>query len=253
MGKLIKYEFRKQLMSKLVVGVVIAVLQFVFLIGVFSDNENWTAVGLGFTMTVAMISLLYFSFESIVTYSNDLKTKQSYMLFLTPCNMFQIVGAKLVTTILQIFVCGCAFAAIGIGDVFLLCAKKGTVTELIEGVKEFVQMLTGVEIRLAEIVYIVLMLLIAWLVFIALAMFAITLSTTLLSNWKFKGIASVAIYFALDWCVAKVATLVTPTGFLEGEYLVVTAEAWAFIGVYAVALALSYVGTALLLDKKVSV
>ena len=167
--------------------------------------------------------------------------------------MFQIVGAKLVTTILQIFVCGCAFAAIGIGDVFLLCAKKGTVTELIEGVKEFVQMLTGVEIRLAEIVYIVLMLLIAWLVFIALAMFAITLSTTLLSNWKFKGIASVAIYFALDWCVAKVATLVTPTGFLEGEYLVVTAEAWAFIGVYAVALALSYVGTALLLDKKVSV
>ena len=44
-----------------------------------------------------------------------------------------------------------------------------------------------------------------------------------------------------------------PTGFLEGEYLVVNTEAWAYIGIYVAALALSYVGTAVLLDKKVSV
>ena len=253
MGKLIKYEFRKQLMSKLVVGIVIAVLELVFLAGLIFDKGDWAGIGLGGMMIVAMISLLYFSFESIVTYSNDLRTKQSYMLFLTPRNMFQIVGAKLVTTILQIFVCGCAFAAIGIGDVFLVCAAKGDVKMFLDTVKEFFHALTGVEIRLVEVIYVVVMLLIAWLVFIALAIFAITLSTTLLSNWKFKGVASVVIYFILDWCVTKVATLVTPTGFLEGEYLVVNTEAWAFIGVYAAALALSYVGTALLLDKKVSV
>ncbi len=253
MGKLIKYEFRKQLMSKIVVGIVIAVLQLVYLAGVIVDNGDWAAIGMGGTLLVAMISLLYFSFESVVTYSNDLKTKQSYMLFLTPRNMFQIVGAKLLTTILQIFVCGCAFAAIGIGDVLLICARKGDIKELIEAVKDFFQALTGVEIRLIEIIYVILMMLIAWLVFIALAMFAITLSTTLLSNWKFKGVASVVIYFALDWCVSKVASLATPTGFLEGEHIVVNTEAWAFIGVYVVALALCYVGTALLLDKKVSV
>ena len=119
--------------------------------------------------------------------------------------------------------------------------------------KEFFKMLTGVEIRLIEVIYVLLMVLVAWLVFVALAIFAITLSTTLLSNWKFKGVVSVIIYFALDWCVSKVATLVTPTGFLEGEYLVVNTEAWAFIGVYVATLVLSYVGTALLLDKKVSV
>jgi len=253
MGKLIKYEFRKQLMSKLVVGAVVAVLELVFLAGLLFSKDNWTAMGAGLLSIVAMISLLYFSFESIVTYSNDLRTKHSYMLFLTPRNMFQIVGAKLLTTVLQIFVTGCAFAALGIGDVFLVCAKNGEVKELLESVKGFFHALTGVEIRLAEIIYVVLMLLIAWLVFIALAMFAITLSTTLLSTWKLKGIVSVILYFVLDWCVTKVATLVTPTGFLEGEYLVVNTEAWAFIGVYAVALGLCYVGTALLLEKKVSV
>lgn len=253
MGKLIKYEFRKQLLSKLVVGFVVIALQIWYFAGVIFDKENWAGMGLGITMIVAMISLLYFSFESIVTYSNDLRTKQSYMLFLTPRNMFQIVGAKLLTTILQIFVCGCAFVAIVIGDVFLLCAIKGDIKELIDVVKEFFKMLTGVEIRLIEVIYVLLMVLVAWLVFVALAIFAITLSTTLLSNWKFKGVVSVIIYFALDWCVSKVATLVTPTGFLEGEYLVVNTEAWAFIGVYVATLVLSYVGTALLLDKKVSV
>ncbi len=253
MGKLIKYEFRKQLMSKLIVGIVVAVLELVFLAGLIFDKGDWAGTGAGLLLIASMVSLLYFSFESIVTYSNDLRTKQSYMLFLTPRNMFQIVGAKLITTILQIFVTGCAFAAIGIGDVFLVCARYGKVQDLIEGLKEFFRMLTGVEIRLIEVVYVILMVLIAWLVFIALAMFAITLSTTLLSTWKFKGVVSVILYFVLDWCVSKVATLVTPTGFLEGEYLVVNTEAWAFIGVYAVTLLLSYVGTALLLDKKVSV
>jgi hypothetical protein len=97
------------------------------------------------------------------------------------------------------------------------------------------------------------MVLIAWLFFVTMAMFAITLSTTLLSNWKFKGVASVAIFFGLDWLVGKVAKLMISNDFLESEYLVVGMEAWAFIGVYVVALALCYLGTALLLDKKVSV
>lgn len=253
MGKLIKYEFRKQLTSKLIVGVIIAVLEVIFVLSLFLERESWLGTTTGLLMLVAFISLLYFSFESIVTYSNDLRTKQSYMLFLTPCNMFEIVGAKLLTTMIQIFVCGCAFAAIAIGDVFLVCAKYGSVRDLLEWVKVFFRQLTGVEIRLSEVIYVILMVLVTWLVFIALAMFAITLSTTLLSTWKLKGVASVVIYFALDWVVVKLANLVLPTGFLESEYLVVNTEAWAYIGVYFAVLVLSYIGTALLLDKKVSV
>ena len=175
------------------------------------------------------------------------------MIFLTPRNMFQVVGAKLVTTVLQIFVYGCVLTAIGIGDLFLLCTKQRNVDDFFDILKGFVHAFTGVEIRLSEVIYVILMLLIAWLVFVAMAMFSITLSATLLSNWKYKGVVSVIIFFALDWCIAKVANLVTPTGLLEGEYLVVNTEAWAFIGVYAVALALCYVGTSLLLEKKVSV
>lgn len=253
MGRLIKYEFRKQLLSKLIVGLIILVLEVMFALGLFLEKEYWLGLAMGLLIFVAFASLFYFSFESIVTYSNDLRTKHSYMLFLTPCNMFEIVGAKLLTTVIQIFLTGCIMAAIAIGDVFLICAKFGAVEELLRAIKEFFQLFTGVEVRLIEVVYVLLMLLITWLVFVAMAIFAITLSTTLLSNWKFKGIVSVIIYFVLDWGVAKIAGLVVSTGFLQGEYLVVNTDAWAYIGVYIVALALSYVGTALLLDKKVSV
>jgi len=253
MGKLIKYEFRKQLTSKIVVGIVIAALEIYFALGLFLEKENWIATSTTLLIVAGVVSLLYFSFESIVTYSNDLRTKQSYMIFLTPRNMFQVVGAKLLTTVMQIVLAGCAFAAIAIGDVFLVCAKFGKVKDLVEMLKEFFHSLTGVEIRLNEVVYVILMLLVAWLVFIAMAMFAITLSTTLLSTWKYKGIVSVALYFALDWVIAKIAGLMVSTGFLESEYLVVNTEAWAFIGVYLGALVLCYFGTALLLEKKVSV
>ncbi|MGN1085283.1 MAG: hypothetical protein ACI4QX_09765, partial [Lachnospiraceae bacterium] len=207
----------------------------------------------GLLMVTAFISLFYFSSDSIITFSNDLKTKQSYMLFLTPRNMFQIVGAKIVVTIIQIVGVGCAFAAIAIGDVFLVCSKFGTVQDFLDGMRSFFQGLTGVEIRLIEVVYVILMVLIAWLVFITMAMFAITLSTTLFANKKYKGVISVIIYFALEWLVGKVAGLLVPTGFLEGDYLVVNTEAWAYIGLYTAVLVLDFVGTALLLEKKVSV
>ncbi|MBQ9766888.1 MAG: hypothetical protein IJW37_02120, partial [Lachnospiraceae bacterium] len=195
MGKLIKYEFRKQMLSKIVVGILLGVLELVYIAGLLFDKGDWCGFGMGIMAVVAVVSLFYFSFEAIVTYSNDLKTKQSYMLFLTPRNMYQIVGAKMITTVLQILVVGAVFAAIFIGDMFLLFAKNGEIQEFFDGIKEFFHMLTGVEIRLEELIYVILMLLVAWLEFILMAMFAITLSTTLFANVKFKGVISVALYF----------------------------------------------------------
>lgn len=253
MGKLMKYEFRKQLMSKIVILAVGAVLEILFALGLFLEKEKWLATATGLLSVLAFIGLFYLSFESVVTFSNDLKTKQSYMLFLTPRNMFQVVGAKIVVTIIQIFGAGLVFAMVAIGDVALVCSKYGKIQEFLDVVKAFVKNLTGVEIRLKEIIYVFLMVLITWLLVVTMAMFAITLSTTLFANKKYKGLISVLIFFALEYIIGKIATLTVPTGFLQGEYLVVGAEAWAYIGVYAAALVLNFVGTALLLEKKVSV
>lgn len=253
MGKLIKYEFRKQLLSKIVVAFVIAGLEVFFFLGILTSNGDWIGTALALFIMAAVFSLIYFSFEAIITYSNDLKTKQSYMIFLTPCNMFQVVGAKLITTIVQIVLVGSIYLVVGVLDGLVVVAKYGTIKQVIEVIRTFFDTLSGVEIRLTEIIFLIMMFLVTWLVFVAMAMFAITLSTTVLSNRKFKGVLSIALYFFIDWLVMKVASLVMPTDMMEGEYLIVNSEAWAYIGVYAVALVLCYIGTSLLLEKKVSV
>ena len=135
MGKLIKYELKKQMLSKIVVGVLAAICEAVFFVGLIVDNGEWAGVGLGVLFILGFVSLFYFSFETIITYSNDLKTKQSYMLFLIPRNMYQVVGAKMITTLLQILLVGAAFVAIFVGDVFAVCARYGEIEEMIEMIK----------------------------------------------------------------------------------------------------------------------
>lgn len=253
MGKLIKYEFRKQLFSKLVIGAMLLGAEVVFLAGLLFNKGSWGALGLGGIGVLGFGAMFYLSFEILTTYSKDLKTKQSYMLFLVPRNMFQVVGAKMITAVIQIFVGGVLFAGIFIGDVYLLSCAVGKVDEFIGIIKDFIEIFTGAEVRLEELVYLAVMVLVAWLEFTLMAMLAITLSTTLFANKKYKGVVSFLIYLGLEWILGKVAGLVVKTGFLEGEYLLVNTEAWAFIGVYMVAIIAAFFGTSLLLDKKVSV
>lgn len=252
MGKLIKYELKKQMLSKIVVGVLAAICEAIFFVGLIIDKEEWAGVGLGVLFILGFASLFYFSFETIITYSNDLKTKQSYMLFLIPRNMYQVVGAKMITTLLQILLFGAAFMAIIIGDVFAVCARYGEIKDLIEVLKMMFEEIAGFNVNMEEVIFVICTLLVVWIEFILMCMLAITLSTTLFANKRYKGVISFGIYIVFELLLAKVADLVTK-GTMSGENLEVNAMAWIFIGVYAVAMVLCYFGTTWLLDKKISV
>ena len=47
MGRLIKYEFRKQLLSKLIVGLIVLVLEVIFALGLFLEKEYWLGLAMG--------------------------------------------------------------------------------------------------------------------------------------------------------------------------------------------------------------
>lgn len=251
MGKLMKYEFKKQLTSKIVVAILAAIAEAAFVIGVVIDDEEWAGISLACMLMLAVFGLCYFSFETIITYSNDLKTKQSYMLFLVPRNTYQIVGAKMLTTVLQIVGAGVAFAAIMVGDVFLIFAKNQDIEEFFEIVNDFLTAL-GMRVHLSDVIYIVALILITWLEFVLMAIFAITLSTTFFANTKYKGVISFGIYFVLNYLLYKVANYVSD-GFGQKEYLMISTDGWVYIGIYIIAMILWFFGTSWLLDKKVSV
>lgn len=252
MGKLIKYELKKQMLSKIVVGVLAAICEAVFFVGLIINNGEWAGYALGALFILGFVSLFYFSFETIITYSNDLKTKQSYMLFLIPRNMYQVVGAKMITTLLQILLVGAAFVAIFVGDVFAVCARYGEIKDLIELLKMMFEELSGIHVKLEEVLYVISTVLVVWIEFILMAMFAITISTTLFANKRYKGVISFGIYIVFELLLGKVADLVTD-GAMSAEVVELNAMAWIYIGVYAVAMVLCYFGTTWLLDKKISV
>lgn len=252
MRKLIKYELKKQMLSKIMIGVVALIFQLVLIAGMIADKSDWAVAGFMGMVLLTFVALFYFSYETIVTYSNDLKTKQSYMLFLIPRNMYQVVGAKMITAILQIFVAGVAFMAILLGNLFVISARNGAVEEFLELLKRFVEFVVGVNMNMTTVAYMICSVLVVWIEFVLMAMLAITLSTTLFANKRYKGMISFGIYLFFELVVGKVADLVT-SGAMSGEVIQLNAMAWAYIAVYAVAMVLCFLATVWLLDKKISV
>lgn len=82
MLKLMKYEFKKQMFSKIIIAAILGVLTLYFGIACVIDKETHAAIATMLIFTVMVFAGLYVAVESLSVYDKDLKTKQSYMLFL---------------------------------------------------------------------------------------------------------------------------------------------------------------------------
>lgn len=96
---------------------VVGILAFVW--GLIFDRGNGGAAGVVVVLmfSMAFLVLLYTGIESILVsilvLNRDLRTKQSYMLWMVPKSIWEILGAKFVSAILQMFVVFAAFMAAG--------------------------------------------------------------------------------------------------------------------------------------------
>lgn len=101
MLKLMKYEFKKQMFSKIIIAAILGVLTLYFGIACVIDKETHAAIATMLIFTVMVFAGLYTAVESLSVYDKDLKTKQSYMLFLVPRSSYEILGAKMISAALQ--------------------------------------------------------------------------------------------------------------------------------------------------------
>ncbi|WMJ88727.1 hypothetical protein [Anaerocolumna sp. MB42-C2] len=251
MLKLMKYEFRKQVFSKLIILALVGLLEIVFFFGVVLDKENVIAMSMSLLAMFTFGALFFLAFESIITYSNDLKQKCSYMLFLTPNTSYSIVGAKVLTAGIQIILAGIIFFAVFALDGGVLIAKYNVLAEakkvILQAIDEFLKL----KIDFSDIVSVVAVVLTSWISTITIAFFSITLSSTFLENKKFKGVVSFIIFIALNVVVTKVTHL-----FLGDIESYTSNLSIYFIWESVIALlfiVLTYIGTAWMIDKKVSV
>lgn len=247
MFKLMKYEIKKQMLSKIIILITLGILQCGFAYGILADSEKTIAIFVGLFVFVAIAATVFVSFESILTFSNDLKTKQSYMLFLTPNSTYSIVGAKVLSAIAQILLTGVAFAAIIIGNIIFLTVRYDSLGNLMKSVNQLINELLGSNIDLGYIIAVLIFLALNWLSVVIIAMLSITLSSTFLANNKFKGFVSVAIFFGLNFILTKIYELLIPTITFTINDFIITDIA------ILVVIVISYFATSFMLDKKVSV
>lgn len=246
MFKLMKYELRKQAFSKGIILALLALTEVLYLFSVLFDKEKTLAISVVILVMLTYASILFVAFESILTYSNDLKTKRSYMLFLTPRSSYQIVGAKVFTSGIQVLITGFVFLLIGIGDAAIIIAKYDVLAQVKVGIVQMIEQITKSDFELKSLIFVFLLVLLSWISIITIAFFSITLSTTFLANKKFKGLVSFAIFIGINALYSFITNKTIGSNMSDTYIILNSLYTLCFI-------AITYVGTSWMLDKKVCV
>lgn len=247
MLKLMKYEFRKEMFSKLLLLGITGIMELIFLAGVFWEKSNALGGGIAGLSVCAVVGIMYIGIESILTFHKDLNTKQSYMLFMTPNSSYKILGAKVLENGIAILAAGLFFAALAAIDVSVAVLYIG-------GLEQFLNMLKDVMMELqisitmdGKLIFILfLTLLVFWMMTIATAYLAIVLSATVLSGKKFSGFVSFLIFCVLNGVYGRLTALLPD---LSDVYVKFT----LIIGLNLCMVIIMYVITAWIMDKKLSV
>lgn len=247
MLKLMKYEFRKTLFSKMILLAITGLLELIFLAGVFLENEEAFGIGIGGLLLCAIVGIMYIGIESITVFHKDLNTKQSYMLFMTPNSSFKILGAKVLENGLSILMAGMFFAALAALDASVAILYIG-------GLEEFLMLLEQIAISFELNVHIegkalfmaFLVTLVSWMMTIVTADLAIVLSATVLAGKKFSGFVGFVIFCIITTLISNLLSALPELSNLYANFALI-------IGLTLVMVVIMYSITAWIMDRKLSV
>ena len=95
------------------------------------------------------------------------------MLFMTPHSSYTIIGAKALSTIVQILLAGAAFLAIGLIDFTIMVTKYSDLSQMLD----YISSIFAIQIDYGDVVMVFAAILTGWICIVFLAFFSITLST----------------------------------------------------------------------------
>lgn len=275
MKNLFKYEFRKTLVTKLVILGITAAAQLIFLYGLWQDSDNTVGAGVLLLTFTALFGILFIGLQSVLTLHKDMNTKQSYMLFMTPNSCYKILGAKMLENLLSMLIGGAFFFGLGSLDIALLLKHYDVIDQFTDAFQEIFSYF-GYEFDLSAgyMASITFGMLSSWFATVTTAFLADVISSSLLNGRKLNLLVSFIIFLVLSYLTSRLGSLVagdtvmrttqiaqditTSTGEVIGQrfYMVRTTDASYFLKSGAVSLALSglfYVATAELMQRKLSV
>ena len=246
MLRLLKYELRKTLMSKLILLGITVVAEAVFLAGLWGNRENTLAIGAVLLFFIALTGIAIMGILSVATLHKDMNTRQGYMLFMTPNSCYKILGAKVIECALSILITGAFFFALGWLD-FSLLLGKGANQQIWDMVRQMIQTVnSSVKLDVPHISALVFSMLASWLCTITTAYLADVVSSSLLNGKKGNGIVTFLLFLALNWGISKLIGLI-PSSLSVITVLLLDGAAALVLA------AVMYVVTARLMEKYLSV
>lgn len=253
MLKLTKYEFRKNIFVIAIFLGILAILQCGFTIYCLLGKESEAVLFAMFLTIAAMIAFFMVIGLGIQSYSKELSSKTSYLIFMTPNSSLQIILSKLLYTFLLGIIIAVLLIVLAMLDFHMLMKMTGDTFSFFELIKAFLE-LTGIDYMSA--VYSLIMSIITFLasffMLITLAYLSITLTATLLQNRKGKGLISSVLYLCILFLVSKIADLLPVIYANPGTAMQAVTSTLPVTGFYLVIIICCVFGCSALLDKYVS-
>ena len=183
MVKLMKYEFRKTMFSKILLLVITAILELVYLAGVFLEKDTPMMVGVMGLVFCAVFGIMYIGIESINVFHKDLNTKQSYMLFLTPNSSFKILGAKVLENGISLVISGVFYVILAAIDISVAILYIGGLKDFLDFAEQLaISFQVNVNFTPSSVIILFFTMLASWLMTIVTADLAVVLSATVFAG-----------------------------------------------------------------------
>lgn len=210
MVKLLKYEMRKQQTSRMVIGTILLVCVLGFALGMLLGREKLAAVSLAVMMVATFFVVFYVGIESILVLNRDLKTKQSYMLWMVPKSIWEILGSKFLAAILQMLIVFVMYVAAGIICVLVTLQYTGHLSDLFKMIRQVGEFYIDGGISIPSVIWGFAEIFLGWTEVIMAGFVGVILSRTLLLNAKYSGFLAVVVFFAIIIAVEKIYDLICP-------------------------------------------
>lgn len=192
----------------MVIFIALAIALVGFWVGILFENETLMAVCIGGMIVGAFLVLFYTGIESILVLNRDLRTKQSYMLFMLPKSVWEILGAKFISAILQmLIVFGISGIAIGISGTAAVL-KIGGVADLVRMAQEISGLFIEGGLQWADLIYLSFVIFLSWTLVIMTGFLSVILARTLLIRSKFAGVLAVIFFFVINFVIERIYELV---------------------------------------------
>ncbi len=252
MLKLIKYEFIKSRVILIGLFGVFVALQIFTMYSINVYDTTLMATALMLLMLVAFTSFVMIFILGIQSYSKELHSKSSYMIFMTPNSTYKIIFSKILYTLFIALLATLIGFIMFALDLQLMINAMGT-DATIDQIIKIISVGAGRTIQYYIHTGIVLLISLWISLFssLCIAYLSITLSATAFATSKFKGLFSVIFFIAITFAINYIAKYIPSLSTNSSYISLYTAN----IPIYLyeiVIIAAASISSAILLDKKVS-